>query len=386
MKSAALTQPSLITKRAERPFQKPSVSIVVPTYNEESILSDNLLTLFNYMKSLDKACLWEMLIVNDGSTDRTGTLAEQFARGRKNVHVFHHMVNFGLGQALRTAFNQCRGDYVITIDADLSYSPDHIQRLLDEVQKPQVKIVIASPYMPSGKISNIPFLRKIMSRIANRFLSLMASGRIYTLTGLVRAYDRIFIQNLNLKAMDIEVNPEIIYKSQMLRGRIVEIPAHLDWSFINSKGKARRSSLKMLRSIIASLMSGFIFRPFIFFISIGALLFFISLYIICWIFIHIFNVYQTIQTTGGYFDGRFTLAVATVFKERPHAFLIGGFILVIAIQLCSLGVLSIQNKRYFEELFHLNSSKFNGPPSCRGAETPENPSEKEQFFRKMNEG
>lgn len=90
----------------------------------------------------------------------------------------------------------------------------------------------------------------------------------------------------------------------------------------------------------------------------GIFLFSISLYIIVWIFIHVFSIYSTIQSSGGYFDDRFTIAVAEVFRDRPHAFLIGGFILVIAVQILSLGILSLQKKRYFEELFHLSTTRF----------------------------
>ncbi len=338
--------------------QKSSVSIVVPAYNEESIIAANLSILYAYMESLEQKFSWEIIVVNDGSSDSTGKLAEDFAQNRKNIHVYHHRVNFGLGQALRTAFNKCQRDYVVTIDLDLSYSPEHIELLLEEIQNTQAQIVIASPYMKGGKLTNIPSLRKRMSRLANRLLSLMATGKIRTLTGLVRAYERKFLKTLNLKAMDMEVNPEIIYKAQLLRARILEIPAHLDWSYFKKTGKSRRSGFRMLRSTIASLMSAFIFRPFMFFIAIGIFLFCVSLYIIAWIFIHVFSIYSTIQSTGGYFDDRFTMAVAEVFRARPHAFLIGGFILVIAIQVFSLGILSIQNKRYFEELFHLNTTRF----------------------------
>ena len=334
------------------------VSIVVPAYNEEAIFAENLEVLYGYMQTLEQGMSWEIIVVNDGSTDNTANLAEDFAHRHKNVRVYHHHVNFGLGQALRTAFTKCRGDYVVTMDLDLSYSPDHIGLLLTEILNTQAKIVIASPYMKGGKLTNIPFVRKISSRLANRLLSLVAAGKIRTLTGLVRAYDRKFLQILNLKAMDMEVNAEIIYKAQLLRARIVEIPAHLDWSYFNSAGKSRRSGFRMLRSIIASLMAAFIFRPFMFFITMGIFLFGISLYIFTWIFIHIFSIYSTIQSTGGYFDDRFTMAVAQVFRDRPHAFLIGGFILVIGVQILSLGILSLQKKRYFEELFHLGTTRF----------------------------
>ena len=70
-------------------------------------------------------------MVDDGSTDETGAIADVFAKTHTGVIVLHHKVNFRLGQALQYAFGQSKGDYVVTFDSDLSYSVDHIGRLLD---------------------------------------------------------------------------------------------------------------------------------------------------------------------------------------------------------------------------------------------------------------
>lgn len=55
-------------------------------------------------------------------------------------------------------------------------------------------------------------------------------------------------------------------------------------------------------------------------------------------------------------DDRFSVAIGQVFRDRPHAFIVGGITLLLSIQILSLGFLSLQSKRYFEELFHINSS------------------------------
>jgi len=104
------------------------------------------------METLENRFRWELIFVNDGSTDGTGDLAESFAASRSNVLVLHHFTNFRLGQALRYAFSNCRGDYVVTLDVDLSYSPEHVERLLEKIVATRAKIVIASPYM-SGERS-----------------------------------------------------------------------------------------------------------------------------------------------------------------------------------------------------------------------------------------
>ena len=196
---------------------KPSVSVIVPAYNESSIILETLRSLVDYMHTLDDQYRWEIVVVDDGSTDGTGYLAQQMATKVPRIRVLRHRVNFMLGQALRTAFNSCTTDYLVVIDCDLSYSADHIGRLLETIERTQARVVIASPYMPGGRTTAVPMLRNLASRGANQILSIAASGRIRTLTGMVRAYDRRFIASLNLKAMGTEVNTEIIYKAQLYR-------------------------------------------------------------------------------------------------------------------------------------------------------------------------
>ena len=336
--------------------RKVFVSIVIPAHNEEAILIKNLSIICKYMESIEAKYDWEIILVNDGSKDKTAELADSFASSRNNIHVFHHKNNQFLGGALRTGFQHCNGDYIITIDLDLSYSPDHIEELLNTIIVTGAQVVVASPYMKGGKVSNVPFLRKFMSRAVNFFLSLIARENIHTFTGMVRAYERKFIKHLNLKARDFEINPEIIYKSLLLRARIVEIPAHLDWGLQNEAGESRVSNMRMLRGIISGFMSGFIFRPYFFFIFIGLVLLFISLYVIAWIFINTFIVYASLPEMHGLFDTRFSEAVSIVFRQRPYSFIVGGISLVVSIQFMSIGFLSLQSKRYFEELFHINTN------------------------------
>jgi hypothetical protein len=250
---------------------------------------------------------------------------------------------------------------VVVMDIDLSYSPDHIGRMLAKIRETRAKVVVASPYMEGGKVSNVPWLRKTLSKWANRFLSLTAtrdkfSDKLSTLTGMVRTYDRKFLSNLNLKSMDVDINPEILYKAMILRARIVEIPAHLKWSVGKIGGKRRESSIRVIRSIASSLLSGFIFRPFMFFILPGLVLMAFALYPIFWAFIHTFSYYGNVAGLSG--DYTFSAAVAQAFKLSPHSFLIGGIAMLLSIQMISLGVLALQNKRYFEELFHFNTTIY----------------------------
>lgn len=336
---------------------KPLVSLVVPAYNEAALLEKNLLTLCQYMKTLEDEYRWEIMFINDGSVDETGQLADAFARTRDNMHVFHHVTNFGLGQAFKLAFEHCRGDYIVTLDLDLSYSPDHIRKLLTKIRETQAKIVVASPYMQGGKVSNVPWLRRILSICANRFLARTAKGGLSTLTSMVRAYDGNFLRSLNLRSSGMEINPEVIHKAMLLHARIAEIPAHLNWAQQKTERIRRRSSMRVLRHTMAVLLSGFIFRPVIFFIFPGLALLMFAFYVNTWMFIHFFDHYQNLSEYSWFFS-RASAAVGAAYSDFPHTFIVGLLTSMLAVQLLSLGILALQSKSYFEEIFHLGAGMY----------------------------
>jgi glycosyltransferase involved in cell wall biosynthesis len=336
---------------------KPLVSVVVSAYNEAALLERNLLRLCQYMKSLEEEYRWEIIFINDGSTDETGELAEAFGETRDNMHVFHHMTNLGVGQAFKLAFEHCRGNYIVTLDLDLSYSPDHIRKLLSKIRATGAKIVVASPYMKEGMVSNVPWLRRILSICANRFLARTARGSLSTLTSMVRAYDGKFVKSLNLRSLGMEVNPEVIYKAKLLHAHIEEVPAHLDWGLQKSKEFKRRSSMKVVRHTMAILISGFLFRPVMFFIVPGLALLLFALYVNTWTVIHFFEQYQNFPQYSWFFT-RASAAVGVAYTQFPHTFLVGLLSLMLAIQLIGLGILALQSKNYFEEIFHLGADLY----------------------------
>ena len=92
-----------------------------------------------------------------------------------------------------------------------------------------------------------------------------------------------------------------------------------------------------------------------FFILPGLVLILLSLYPLIWTVIHSFDHFRSLAASNLAYDYRISEAIAAAFKHSPHAFIVGGFALMIGIQLFSLGALALQKKRYFEELFHLTS-------------------------------
>jgi hypothetical protein len=171
---------------------------------------------------------------------------------------------------------------------------------------------------------------------------------------MVRAYDGDFLRTLNLRGLGVEINTEILYKTLLLRGRIVEVPAELDWTQQHKMAIKRISSFRVIKGIVTYLLAGFIFRPFMFFVLPGLVLALCALYVTGWTVYNVVQAYPLVPS-GGYWDDQFSAAITLVFKERPHAFVVGGVAALLSMQLFSLGFLAYQSKRNFEELFHLAS-------------------------------
>jgi glycosyltransferase involved in cell wall biosynthesis len=332
-----------------------SVTVLFPAFNEAAIIEKNLDKTYKFLEGASHANDWEILVVDDGSVDQTGHIAQAFSANHDYVRVVHHHHNMGLGQALRTGFAEARGDYVIVLDVDLSYGPEHILPLLERIEQSGASIVATSPYMKGGRISNVPMLRKVLTIWSNRFLSTVAKGRLSSLTPMVRAYDRRFLQSLDLNSMGMDINLEIIYKAMMLNARIEEIPAHLDWSLQRAEGAARASKMKILRHTAAVLVSGFLFRPMVFFVLPGLAFLAMSIYANYWVVVRSIEQYSLLPLQGFSMD-RLDSAVAAAFEQAPHTFTVGGITLLVAIQLIGLGILALQNTQYFEHIFHLGSS------------------------------
>lgn len=340
------------TKRTVAAADRPLVSIVCPAYNESGVLAENLAVIINYLHTLESQFRFEVLVINDGSRDETGAIADGLQSEYANLRVLHHPTNFGLGQAFKTAFAQSRGDYVVTLDVDLSYSPDHIGLLLEKLVSTRAKLVLASPYMPGGRLTNVPWLRKTLSIWGNRFLRIFARGNVSTITCMVRGYDGPFLRSMVLRGTGMEIMPEVIYKTMVLRGRIEQVPAHLDWTKQLAAGPRRTSSMRILKHIFSTVLSGFVFRPFMFLIMPGLFLLLFSAYVNAWMFIHFFNALATLPPEAR--DA--TVAFAQAYADHPHTFIVALLSLMLAVQLIGLGIVALQSKRYFEEMYYLGVS------------------------------
>ncbi len=327
----------------------PLLSMVIPAFNEELMIESSLTTIYEHLQGMSMRYRFEVIVIDDGSTDRTREIADSFAVNRPEVRVAALPSNMRLGEALRYGFKLSRGDVVIVFDSDLSYSVDHIDAMLLVMREQHAKIVVASPYMKGGETTAVPWRRAAMSREVNRLLSATSQSKVKTVTGMVRAYDGIFIRSLPLKSMGPEVNTEILYKAQIMRARVAEVPAHLDWSQQAERIANRKVSIRVSTTSKLLMFSSFLFRPILFFVIPGLVLMTLATWSTLSVFL---TVLDHARSAAGSIHFRISRGFADAWEMRPQTFIIAGFSFTIGVQLIMLGVLAAQAKRYFEELFY----------------------------------
>lgn len=206
-----------------------SVTVIVPVYNEGPQLGASLVSLADYLE-MHTSYAFSYVIVDDGSTDESHEIADVFARYRRNVTLVTHERNHGLGRAIRSALPHVNGDYTIVMDADLSYGPPVAMALLETAERENADVVLASPYMRGGRVLNVPFLRRLLSREANRILSLATKGHYATLTCMVRAYRTSLLKALTYRFDGMESSAELLLNALRMHARVAEIPATLTWT------------------------------------------------------------------------------------------------------------------------------------------------------------
>lgn len=195
-------------------------------FNEEENAADTIRRVISVLEQDGRP--FEIIPVNDGSTDNTLSVLDRMAAESPSVRVVSYWKNGGRGKAIRYGFDACRGNYVCTIDADLSYDPKYLlemTKVLDEER--DIDVVLASPYMKGGKTDGVPKDRLFISRAGNKILQAAMPEKIHTLTCIVRCYRKHVISSLDLESDDKEIHLEIISKVLAMGYRIREIPATL---------------------------------------------------------------------------------------------------------------------------------------------------------------
>ncbi len=173
--------------------------VIIPTYNESENLP--LITKRLFDAEPDRV---DVLVVDDGSPDGTGKIADQMAEKDPRVHVMHRQGKGGLGGAYIAGFKWGldKGYEVLCeMDADGSHAPEQLHLLLDRIDS-GAEMVIGSRYVKGGKTVNWPASRQFLSRGGNMYVAVALGAGLSDITGGYRAYRREVLEGINLDAVD----------------------------------------------------------------------------------------------------------------------------------------------------------------------------------------
>jgi glycosyltransferase involved in cell wall biosynthesis len=240
------------------------LSIVIPMFNEAENAESTLNRVEEALASFGGT--YEIIAVNDGSLDNTPEILNKLAEKDRKLKIVSYSKNIGRGMALRKGFKESNGEIIVSIDADLSYSPHYIIDFIETLrEEPDIDFVLASPYMPGGSVQNVPLHRLWVSKCGNKILRMAMPNRIYTSTGIFRAYRKKVLDSLELESDGKEIHLEILSRALALGFRVKEIPAVL------SSRRKGKSKFKFKKTAISHMIFSVFEKPMIIFGFIGLL-------------------------------------------------------------------------------------------------------------------
>ncbi|MBI4436579.1 MAG: glycosyltransferase family 2 protein [Candidatus Omnitrophica bacterium] len=179
-----------------------SISIVIPVYNEEDSLRELWKELSAALKNLP---LYEVIFINDGSTDHSSSILTELAQENPKVVCIAFRKNFGKSEALSTGFRTAAGEVVVTLDADLQDDPQEIPRLL---QKLEEGYDLVSAWREKRRD---PFLKKHTSKLFNCTTALVTGLPLHDFNCCLKCYRRDVVKELKLYGQLHRFIPALAY-------------------------------------------------------------------------------------------------------------------------------------------------------------------------------
>ena len=198
--------------------------IVMPTYNEADSISGIVERVRIAVTEAD------LLIIDDGSPDGTGSIADELAKNDGRVTVLHRPAKSGLGSAyllgFQTAIEQGY-EAVVEIDADGSHDPAELPAMLELLDERSADLIIGSRWIDGGSVINWPWARRAISRSGNRYATWMLRSAIRDMTAGFRAYRTSALHGLDSAVVSSQgycFQVELAWRVERAGGVVVEHP------------------------------------------------------------------------------------------------------------------------------------------------------------------
>jgi glycosyltransferase involved in cell wall biosynthesis len=247
-----------------------SVSVIVPALNESASLAELIAQVDAVLQ--DVGCPYEIIVIDDGSTDDTPLILRELATQYAHLHVVRFRRNYGKAAALSEGFARSQGEFLITIDADLQDSPEEIPQLLEQLRS---RYDVICGWKQKRKDS---WSRILGSRLFNFVTALMTGLKLHDMNCGLKGYRRQVVQEMRLYGEMHRFIPVIARQRGFLVG---EIPVQ---HFPRRYGESRYGwsrTLSGLFDLITLVMLGrYTHKPLHFFGLLGLACEFFGLYIL----------------------------------------------------------------------------------------------------------
>lgn len=201
----------------------PLLSILVPLYNEEEFIGPLLGRVL--AAPLPAGMDREIVVVDDGSTDGSGEIAEEAAANCPDViRVIRHTINQGKGAAIRTAVEQARGDFCLIQDADLEYDPREYQHLLKPLIEGKADVVYGSRFMIVGERRVLYFWHSVANRILTELANVVADLNLTDMETGYKVFRTSLLKSIPIRSQRFGIEPELTIKLARRQVRIYETP------------------------------------------------------------------------------------------------------------------------------------------------------------------
>lgn len=191
---------------------QPSISFVLPAYNEQE----------NIIKSIDASLALpfeeiEVIVVDDGSTDKTNVLVKSYSQNDKRIQLVTHSSNRGYGAALTSGFDAATGQYIFFTDSDLQFSLNEVYQLWSLRNTSDIVVGYRFP-------RNDPRHRKFNAWAWGKLVRILTGIKVQDINCAFKLFRSEVIKSMDLKAQGAFINTEILAKAMSSDYRITELP------------------------------------------------------------------------------------------------------------------------------------------------------------------
>lgn len=221
--------------------------IVVPAFNESPVIQRVIRSIPKKLTGVDKI---DILVVDDGSTDETYSLAQ-----KSNAIVIRHVINRGLGAAIKTGLEWAKqesADIIVTFDGDGQHDPKDLEKLITPIVEKKADLVIGSRFKKKQKI---PFDRLLINWLANLSTFLLFGVFSTDSQSGLRAFSKKATKLIEFKADRMEFSSEILLEAKRHKLRVSEIPANAIYtSYSRAKGQKNTNAIPVFTRFLVRLL------------------------------------------------------------------------------------------------------------------------------------